>query len=249
MTILYVLAVVMIGLASYARWSRSHSKDLFNCQLQAHRGFWLEGHKENSLQSFRRAKALGFKMCELDARLSADGIPVVHHDPYIVDPKNDKIFVSSLSAQELYERYSILSLWDVLNDADGTQYYNVEIKAEGMSFVRISRKIGRAIGNHSGRVLISSFHPGVLFLTGLYCPRIPKAYLVEKYTLIERLWLIFLPVSWVNLNFASINPQNVKKLKAKGFRLGSWTVNDTVIAKELLAMGIDSVITDSITKI
>lgn len=39
---------------------------------------------ENTMESFRQAVALGADAIEFDVRLSADGIPVVHHDPTVV---------------------------------------------------------------------------------------------------------------------------------------------------------------------
>ncbi|MEO5904387.1 MAG: glycerophosphodiester phosphodiesterase [Gemmatimonadaceae bacterium] len=38
---------------------------------------------ENTMESFRQAVALGADAIEFDVRLSADGIPVVHHDPTV----------------------------------------------------------------------------------------------------------------------------------------------------------------------
>lgn len=38
---------------------------------------------ENTMESFRQAVALGADAIEFDVRMSADGIPVVHHDPTV----------------------------------------------------------------------------------------------------------------------------------------------------------------------
>ncbi len=74
---------------SIALWPKS----LLNAKLQldpgrdhplliAHRGAWLEaGFLENTLPAFQRAIDCGCQGLEFDVHLTADGVPVVHHDP------------------------------------------------------------------------------------------------------------------------------------------------------------------------
>ena len=51
-------------------------------QIVAHRGYW-EGNAENSIASFRAAQEYGCWGSEFDIHLTADGVPVVHHDQNI----------------------------------------------------------------------------------------------------------------------------------------------------------------------
>ena len=53
--------------------------------VQAHRGSPdpAAGYRENTLEAFARARALGADGVELDVRLTADGGLAVHHDPVI----------------------------------------------------------------------------------------------------------------------------------------------------------------------
>lgn len=48
-------------------------------QVIAHRGYW-EGNAENSIASFRKAQEFGCWGSEFDIHLTADGVPVIHHD-------------------------------------------------------------------------------------------------------------------------------------------------------------------------
>jgi glycerophosphoryl diester phosphodiesterase len=48
----------------------------------AHRGFAPDG-AENTLRAFRAAYELGFRQLETDLRLTADGVPVLFHDPVL----------------------------------------------------------------------------------------------------------------------------------------------------------------------
>src|SRR4051794_35890108 len=52
--------------------------------------FDLQGHRgarglfpENTLEGFERAAALGLRSFEIDIGVTADGVPVVHHDPHL----------------------------------------------------------------------------------------------------------------------------------------------------------------------
>src|SRR6185312_11126983 len=48
----------------------------------AHRGFAPDG-AENTVRAFRAAHELGFRQLETDVRVSADGVPVLFHDPVL----------------------------------------------------------------------------------------------------------------------------------------------------------------------
>jgi Glycerophosphoryl diester phosphodiesterase len=56
---------------------------------------------ENTIESFAQAVALGADAIEFDVRLSADGIPVVHHDPTLVRTTDGSGEISRLNFSEL----------------------------------------------------------------------------------------------------------------------------------------------------
>ena len=51
-------------------------------EIVAHRGYW-EGNAQNSIASIRKAQEFGCWGSEFDIHLTADGVPVVHHDQHI----------------------------------------------------------------------------------------------------------------------------------------------------------------------
>ena len=73
-----------------------HSRPL----VFAHRGGCALG-PENTIAAFDRGLAAGADGLELDVRLSADGVPVVHHDPDLDRTCNVTGPVSALTAAEL----------------------------------------------------------------------------------------------------------------------------------------------------
>ncbi len=66
----------------------------------AHRGASLE-FPENTMLAFERGLALGADALEFDARLSADGVPVVIHDPTVDRTTDGTGVVNRLVAREL----------------------------------------------------------------------------------------------------------------------------------------------------
>lgn len=66
----------------------------------AHRGGCALG-PENTLAAFDRGVAAGADGLELDVRLSADGIPVVHHDPVLDRTTNMSGRVAEYTAEQL----------------------------------------------------------------------------------------------------------------------------------------------------
>lgn len=53
-------------------------------KLYGHRGAAGE-RRENTLEAFAHAKSLGLDGIETDIAITADGVPVLHHDPHLAD--------------------------------------------------------------------------------------------------------------------------------------------------------------------
>lgn len=68
--------------------------------LLAHRG-WASRYPENTLIGIEAALGAGVPAVELDVQLSADGVPVVIHDPSLQRTAGDPRRVSEISASEL----------------------------------------------------------------------------------------------------------------------------------------------------
>lgn len=159
-------------------------------ELHAHRGGTLaEGRPvvpENSLRAFRRAAEMGADVVELDAKLSADGVPVVMHDATLDRTTDCSGRVRARTAAELRSchvdilgtsgsfvqlpesREPVPELADVLAWArDGGARLNLEIKNVPTDpdfdptpgFARAVVAAVDASGMDRDRVLIQSFWP------------------------------------------------------------------------------------------
>ena len=86
----------------------------------AHRGA-SHAAPENTVEAFRLARELGADWVELDARLSADGVVVVHHDAHLADGR----MLAELTIDEMPD--SVPSLAEALEACDGMGV-NIEVK-------------------------------------------------------------------------------------------------------------------------
>ena len=69
-------------------------------QLVTHRGYWdCEGSAENSIASLKKSKDVNAYGSELDVIITADGVPVVHHDSTI-----DGILIEEANYDQIKDR-------------------------------------------------------------------------------------------------------------------------------------------------
>ena len=87
----------------------------------AHRGASAV-HAENTIPAFVAAREMGADWVELDVRLTADGVPVVHHDPVLTDGR----VIRSLSVGDLPDELPTL---EAAIESCAPLGVNIEIKS------------------------------------------------------------------------------------------------------------------------
>ena len=228
-----------------------------------HRGAYNSA-PENTLISFRKAAQLGANWIEIDVRLSSDKIPVVFHDNEVDRTTNGQGPVDTFTLESLQELdagshyhthfagekvptlFQAITLCIELNLG-----LNIEIKPNfGQSaetVTAILATINPFQEQLRGNVLFSSFN--LLCLKELInlSPEWPRALLVND---LNNDWL----TNTKALGCYALNPsyeclasiQNVKSILASGLRIIPFTVNQISIAKNLLRLGVHSIITDDL---
>jgi glycerophosphoryl diester phosphodiesterase len=219
----------------------------------AHRGA-SAAERENTVAAFRKAAELGADWVELDVRMSADGVLVVHHDATVDDGRA----VGDVVAGDLPAHVPTLA--EALDAcADGGLAVNVEIKAlPGEPDEALAPAIARAVvellqaGVDSGtwapaRLLVTCFDPTTLarvasgggsrLATGLL-------------TLVLEGWEEVVATA-VAGGHRAINPWDatttaelVAGAHDAGLAVNVWTVDDPERMAELVAMGVDGLITN-----
>ena len=233
--------------------SRPDTSNL-TCQTQpvtkvfAHRGAH-ENERENTLLAFSAAVALGVDGVELDVRLSADGVLVVHHDPVVAG------HVIARSEARVLPDY-VPTLEASLEALRGISV-NVEIKnllekseptfdATG-DFARLVISDINRLGV-SDDVVISSFDLATCAVARSFDRKLYVAWLLWDRELLSAMTQAHvLGLNAVNPHFSLLDAGTVDTARALSLDVNAWTVNEE---SDLLAMadfGVASVITDDPT--
>lgn len=206
--------------------------------LISHRGGKGFG-PENTLQSLQRALDSGVEMIETDVRISSDGVPIIHHGPFLgLGLLGRKTFA------EIRERYpDIPTLREWLDVAGSRCALNLEIKrcdagvlAEVIAASRLSFPL-----------LVSSFDAEFLeSFRGTGNPA--ELGLLAQYEIAsDRIFAeagrcgasTVLPASFI------LDEVLVETAHEQGYRVIAWTVNSASVLQDTIASGADGVITDA----
>jgi glycerophosphoryl diester phosphodiesterase len=229
-------------------------------RLIGHRGAAAHA-PENTLAGLAAAKCLGMTWVEFDVALSADGHPVILHDDSLARTAGLERLVSELSWAELQE-LDVGSWFAPAFRAERlpslAQYFerlselglgaNIEIKPvkghEAATAAAVVAAVKAAWPPALPAPLLSSFSLVALEVARDLGPEIARGYLLEE-----------LPPGWqataARLAAVSVHPWHepltqaqVRALKQAGYLVAVYTVNEAARAKDLLAWGVDSLITD-----
>lgn len=205
------------------------------------------------MAAFERAHREGADALELDVRLCGTGEVVAFHDPDLkrMSGGSDHRDVQDVPYIELANEHRAPLLRDVLAFCmDRRIGLNVEVKYDVVDTARLTRDVVRSLDVFpNADVIVSSFDPRILGRVGVMRPETRLALL----TTTERRWSLPLarfvarpPYPYaVHLERAQATEALIKKLRARGLRVGVWTVNEANEARALRDLGVDWLITDA----
>lgn len=222
-----------------------------------HRGVRGEGAPtENTLAAFEEAAAQGADAIELDVRVCASGELIALHDPDLerVTRGADTRAVAELSWDELRRvdlggsRVPLLS--EVLAFARARRLaVNVEMKRDVPDRAAVVRATARLLRAWDPRhaVLVSSFDPLMLASFGVLAPSVARALLVHRsrYHDVAVRLPSALGALAAHIERTIASPERIALLRQKGQVINVWTVNDPREARDLAALGVDGLITDT----
>jgi len=224
---------------------------------------------ENTMAGLRRGMAAGFRAIEFDVMLARDGVPVVLHDPFlgrtvpgsghVVD--YDALELAAMDAGGWFAR--AYQGEPVPLFADFAQYckshgvwMNIELKPAPGYETETGGVVARlaaamfADAIDAGAVqnmpLLSSFSQLSLASAREAAPELPRAFLMSE-----------MPPDWdrrarevgavaIHVNHRHLTAAQAAEVKAAGFGLFCYTVNEPARARELLGWGVDAFCTDRI---
>ncbi len=223
----------------------------------AHRGGAIE-HLENTRPAFEACVAMGYRYLETDVRVSADGVPIVFHDPTldrVTDRTGrvDRLPWSELAAAHIGGREPILRLEDLLGAWPDVRF-NLDIKAPGVvgPLARTVRRLGVedriCLGSFSDARVTAArrvFGPGVCTSLG---PRGVAALRLSSYSP-RAAGLVRIPAGCAQVPLqlggrALVDERFIAAAHARGLQVHVWTVDTEEEATAVLDLGVDGVMTD-----
>jgi len=226
----------------------------------AHRGS-PKAAPENTLASFRQAAHEGARWVEFDVALTQDARPVIFHDAAL-DRTTDG---EGLLCETPFELLTALDagVWfapkfagemvPTLEEALELFLtlglgFNMEIKPDPgreTALSKVAMTVARGIWPATAPTpLISSFSRAAVAAAKDALPAWPRGLIFDR-----------LPEDWVdvarslglttlNANHKNMTAEQVKTVRAAGYKLLTYTVNEPVRAAELFSWGVDAIFTD-----
>jgi glycerophosphoryl diester phosphodiesterase len=215
---------------------------------------------ENTLAGLRRARALGVAWVEFDVRLTADGVPVLCHDARLDRTTDGAGPVSARSLATI--RQNDAGSWfgpafagekvPTLDEALALAAelglgVNIEVKAdrgrEYATAAAVADTINR-LGPAPPPLLVSSFLTAAVAALRELVPLAARGVLFRS-----------VPGSWAEIakrlgaavigaDHRCLRPGRVAEIRAAGYPVAAFTVNDPARARQLFAWGVTSVFSD-----
>lgn len=236
-------------------------------RIFGHRGFVSpdaaqRGIVENTREAFAAAIDAGASHIESDCRLTSDGRVVLFHDNDLVRVLGDSRECAAVSYDELAallaDRGGLLALDDAL-EAFPAVRFNIDIKTPG-----VAEAAGRILGQYPERVLVTSFSDelrtralaAALEVSGGVRPavspgkrgliRVLSALLLRSPARIARAFegLDALQIPERQGPIRVLTPRLIAEAHRHGVEIHVWTVNDGQRMRELVALGVDGIVTD-----
>ena len=216
-------------------------------EIIAHRGTPRE-HPENSLPGFAHALALGVDAIELDVHLTADGVPVVHHDADLGKAADGGALAGTaivaltrdaLRAHHLAPGVGVPTLAEVCDLVAGHATIYVEVKARGAGVA-----VAAALAGLGDAAPVHSFDHRVSRHVRALAPDTPVGVLSTSYLVDTVAAMCAANARDLWQHWTMVDAALVDAVHAAGGRVVVWTVNDVAAARDFAALGVDGLCTD-----
>jgi glycerophosphoryl diester phosphodiesterase len=216
----------------------------------AHRGGAAHA-PENSFRAFEHAVGLGYRYLETDARATADGVLLAHHDPTL-DRVTDRagrvsrLDYSAVARARIAGTEPIPKMEDLLAAWPDIRF-NIDIKEAGA--IRPLAEVLRRTAAWD-RVCVGSFSARRLWVARQFFGRpvclaaSPVGVVTVRYLSLLARRLPRTGICCVQVPIGVAGEPFVRRAHALGLQVHVWTVNDRGLMASLLDQGADGIITD-----
>ncbi|MBQ9898902.1 MAG: glycerophosphoryl diester phosphodiesterase membrane domain-containing protein [Ruminococcus sp.] len=251
------LGVNVLYLSALHKGNVRFSTGIFqHTQISAHRGFSAAA-PENTYYSFEAALDSGADYIELDVQMTRDGKLVVFHDEKLDRTTNGTGKLSDHTYAELMELSAgswfgrngefadarIMLLSEVFEQFGGKTLFNVEIKDHGDTAAAVEETV-RLIEEYGlvTSCYVTSFSYRLVREVKQLDPRIKTAMTANFSTATAYSQLKYIDA--VSMNYTFVNQSVVNTAHMNGKKIFVWTVDRTDDMKQMLALGVDNIITN-----
>ncbi|MET4100204.1 glycerophosphoryl diester phosphodiesterase [Agrococcus sp. UYP10] len=227
-------------------------------RVLAHRGLAL-GAPENTMMAFIAAVDAGARFLETDVHATADGVAVLAHDPGLdrvagTDVVIERTLWRDLQQIDLGQGEGVPGLREALLALPDARW-NIDLKSDA-SVVPAVRAVVEA--KAVDRVLLTSFSERRRRQAQQLLPEVAtsasrsivlQAVAAQRLGLRSRLRGILAPVVALQVprrakGVEIITERSVAAFQQAGVEVHVWTINDEAEMRELLALGVDGIVTD-----
>jgi glycerophosphoryl diester phosphodiesterase len=203
---------------------------------------------ENTLASFREAKRRGARWVEIDVKLAADSVPVLMHDSSLERTMGIDRLVAETPRAELPALVPTLEQAIECFRELGLGC-NVEIKpCEGreVETARITvETLRRCWPDALPAPLLSSFKEASLAAAFQAAPEFARALLLREIADDWRPRAEAVAAAGITTNGEKLTAPRAVEIRKAGYLLSVYTINDGDVARALVGMGADCIITDA----
>jgi len=215
---------------------------------------------ENTLASFRAAAALGVRWVEMDVCLLADGATVIFHDEDLGRCSDGHgrlaevglAYVQQLDAGRWFAPHfsgeRIPTLREALQEIQRLGMgLNLEIKHDGPGLDRLVETVIAVLAQewrNNDKLLLSSFNHRALRLCQQQAPHLRRGQLYESVPACWRQELLEIGAYSLHCDYRALDATLARSIKAAGYRLLCYTVNDPQAVARHWGWGMDAIFTD-----
>jgi len=209
---------------------------------------------ENTLKAFERAIELKADFIEFDIHYTSDKEIIIHHDEDTLSTSGVFKRIKDTSLEELKkldvgEGEQIPTLRELIRITKGKIKLQPEIKAPGLvnDLVNTLRE-----NNLIESSIVSCFEIVELLKIKEIEPKLKLGYLIPKVLAKFQPIKQYIKRAVVNQFYAihpyhtAVNKKLIEFTHKKGLKINVWTVNEEVIMKKLIEIGVDGIFTDDI---
>ncbi len=249
------LLICLCGVFGYSFMTAKADIDGFmgdNTLVMAHRGASKDA-PENTIPAFEKAVEMQADYIELDVQETSDGAVVVTHDVNTKRVTGVNEFVWNMTLEEIkkldaanyfdgYENVEIPTLSEVFDAVGGKIKFNIELKYNRHT-QNLAKSVADLITKYGleGDCVITSSKKEALKDMKAVMPEIPCGYILSvsigKYYDLDY-------ADFFSLDLNYVTKKSLSNCHKVGKPVNAWTVNDTDSMEKMIALGVDSIITD-----